>query len=397
MEEDNAKLLQTYKHDLEMYSTQLKQKVLECKEALQRGSNIDIFDTGCEIHSSVTLPVKPTLGTVSFTPNGSPQCHLKHALGEMDVSDQGQGQSFKGHDQAGQKGQFIQQQRSGPNVKTPYTQQRSAGRRKGPRTKILGELESPCNIDCICPGTEGRMWTSAHNSDTLIQLDKQGKIVQEVKHNAKIKDISLSPTTNILWACDEEKYITELVSGRLVQRFKNTEEPQCICITASKHVVLGAPKHIKKFTANGELVLSTMAAGIGKAYTPHRISECPVTHNIAVVNLSDGKHVGKNQQVIVMDTDFKELFRYGSEDLDTHQPKAQSEVFDPWNVAYDSGGRLVIGDRKNKRVLLISGRGEFLRNLHRDVYWTTAVGIDREDILWVMFGSCNIKLLKYST
>ncbi|XP_021362709.1 E3 ubiquitin-protein ligase Midline-1-like, partial [Mizuhopecten yessoensis] len=90
MEEDNAKLIQTYKQDLEMYDKQLKQRVQECKTALQRGSNIEIYDAGCAIGSKTNLPVKPVLGTASFTPNKHPKHHLELALGTIDISREGQ-------------------------------------------------------------------------------------------------------------------------------------------------------------------------------------------------------------------------------------------------------------------------------------------------------------------
>ncbi|XP_021378319.1 tripartite motif-containing protein 45-like [Mizuhopecten yessoensis] len=82
IEEDNTKLLQTYKQDLEMHSTQLKHQVQECKVALQRGSDIQIYDKGCETQFPVTLPVKPALSTASFSPNKNPQGHHEKLSGK---------------------------------------------------------------------------------------------------------------------------------------------------------------------------------------------------------------------------------------------------------------------------------------------------------------------------
>ncbi|XP_021361222.1 uncharacterized protein LOC110455418 [Mizuhopecten yessoensis] len=119
----------------------------------------------------------------------------------------------------------------------------------------------------------------------------------------------------------------ELVSGRLTRRFSTKEDPRCICVTASNHVIVGMTKHISKFTTDG-----------GKPFYPR-------------------------------------------------------------GVVYDSVGNLIIGDYHNNRVLLISGGGEFLRVIHTDTGGSWAAGIDREDVLWAVFGySCqDVKLLQYSS
>ncbi|XP_021367290.1 uncharacterized protein LOC110459388 [Mizuhopecten yessoensis] len=235
MEEDNAKLLQTYKQDLEMYSTQLKQQVKECKIALQRGSDMQIYDTVCAIQYSVTLPVKPTLGTTSFTPNQNPQGDLKQALGEVNTSYQGRGQASLDHDlsvgSAAVQGSSPTQERSEHIRKTYSTQQQSerkvrisptqhkSTRRKDVtsllhQTNVLGEWTPSCIISSVCPTTEGQVWTS--DGSILTLLNRKGEAIQEVKHDDVIRDISLSPTTTTLWVCDRKNNITELVSGRLV-------------------------------------------------------------------------------------------------------------------------------------------------------------------------------------
>ncbi|XP_021374717.1 uncharacterized protein LOC110464034 [Mizuhopecten yessoensis] len=260
MEEENSKLLQTYKQDLEMYSTRLKQQVQECKVVLQRGSDIQIYDAGSEIQSSVTLPVKPTLGTASFSPNRNPQNYLEQALGKVNITGQGLGQALQRHGRSGGssagQGLLSTQPREKLKVKTSSTQQRSKARKdvSSPvytllhQTKVLGEWKSLCYITSVCPTTDGQAWTSYFGSNTLTLLDRKGKVIQEVTHNAEIIDISLSPTTKTLWVCDKENNTTELVSGRLVHRFSTRNKPLCICITGSNHAIVGMAKHISKLT-----------------------------------------------------------------------------------------------------------------------------------------------------
>ncbi|XP_021362260.1 uncharacterized protein LOC110456055 [Mizuhopecten yessoensis] len=310
MEEDNTKLIKKYKQDLEMYEKQLKQKIQECKAALQRGSHLQIYDTFCEIQSPThSLPVKPVLGTANFTPNENPQDHLKKALGKVTTSGQGhtltdQDRSVSISDDLGQPS--TQQQQSGAKGQKAVTTYKLL-----PQTKVVEEWESPCHINCICPTTDGQVWTT--DFATLTLLDRKGKVIQTVKHNGMISDISLSPTTHTLWVCDDNNNIMELVSGRLTHRFRTKEEPFSICVRASNHVIVGMTKYISKFTTKGKMVCTTMAKGTGKPLvctcTPYRISECPVTHNVAVTDFSLESDGGDGERhVVVMDTDFKELF-----------------------------------------------------------------------------------------
>ncbi|XP_021374843.1 uncharacterized protein LOC110464109 [Mizuhopecten yessoensis] len=403
MEEDNTKLIKKYKQDLEMYEKQLKQQIQECKAALQRGSHIQIYDTFCEIHSPThSLPVKPVLGTANFTPNENSQDHLKQAFGKVTTSGQDQtltdqDWSVSTSDDLGQPS--TQQQRSGAKVKKAVTTYKLL-----PQTKVVEEWRSPCHIGSICPTTDGQMWTRA-SGDTLTLLDRKGKVIQEITHNDYIYNISLSPTTHTLWVCDYKNNIMELVSGRLTHRFSTKEEPRCICVTANTHVIVGMPKHISKFTTDGKMVCTTMTKGTGKPLvcTPHRISECPVTHNVAVADFSSESDGGDGKRhVVVMDTNFKELFVYRGDIPSTYKPTPQTggQPFNPWGVVYDSVGNLIIGDCINRRVLLISGGGEFLRVIHTDTGRTWAVGIDREDVLWAVFDtwdSNKVALLQYSS
>ncbi|XP_060083071.1 uncharacterized protein LOC132562350 isoform X1 [Ylistrum balloti] len=395
MEEDNARLILKYKKDLETYNKQLKQQLQECKVALQQGSHLEIYDTECEIHPSIHLPVNPVLGTASFTPNTTPQHHLQLALGTVTTSGQTSADQDRSVVASGDQEQSSKQQQTGVKGKKAVISKTLLS-----ETKVVKEWKSPCIIMSICPTTDGQVWTSNY-SKTLTLLNREGKVVQKVKHTAFIRDISLSPTTHTLWVCDEDNNIMELVSGRLTNKFRTKETPQCICVTASNHIIVGMEKHICKFTTQGQMVLTTMAVGTGKplVYSPRRVSECPVTHNVTVIDFNMERDGGDgNQRVVVMDTDFQEVFVYRGDIPSTYKqtPQTGRVTFNPCGVVYDSVGNLIIGDCDNCSVLLLSGGGEFLRIIYTDRVGTWAVGIDRDDVLWVRFGGNNVKLLQYS-
>ncbi|XP_033725990.1 uncharacterized protein LOC117315749 [Pecten maximus] len=403
MEEDNAKLLQTYKQNLEINRAHLKQKVQECKTVIKIGTDVEIYIAGCEIQTHVTLCMKPTLGIASFSPNRDPQQYLNTALGEVEIS--GKSPESQGDDQSIECSsehvlstttqrllmQSVQQQsKEGQEMHSPiYTLL--------PRTKLLEEWKCPLKISSVCPTTGGQTWTYCQPSDVLILLDNKSNVLQEVKHSSRIWDISLSPATNTLWVCDWEHAITELVSERLIHRFQTEEAPECICITASNHVIVGMESKISKFTLKGKLVLSKSATGTVETTVnlPNKVSECPITFNLAVIY--NNMNNDRNHQVLVMDAEFKEMFVYDSEIPDTYRRTSQPgrKAFYPSGVVYDSAGNLVIGDYNNNCVLLISGHGEFLKILHTDSYCVDAVGLGKDDVLCTLCMGKNVKLLQY--
>ncbi|XP_033725190.1 uncharacterized protein LOC117315154, partial [Pecten maximus] len=403
LKEDNTKLIQKYKQDLEMYDKQLKQQIQECKTALQRGSHIEIYDTGYEIDSAIHFPAKPVLGTVSFTPNKNPQCHLVLALGKVITSGQGHttidpDQSCSTSDDPGQSSSQQQQQQQ--------QQSEDKGKKAVTRYKLLSETKEVerwrtyCSITSICPTTDDQAWTSYYYGETLTLLDRKGTVIQEVRHKTMITDTSLSPTTHRLWVCSSDNDILELVSGQLTHRFTTKEKPRCVCVTTTNHVIVGMAKHISKFTTQGQIAFTTMATGTEKPLvcTPYMITECPVTHNVAVIDFSDVHDGGDgNKRVVVIDTDFQELFVYRGDIPSPFKQASQTadKPFDSWGAVYDSVGNLIIGDNDNNRVLLLSGGGEFLRIIHTDRDWAGAVGVDRNDVLWAVFSGSNIKLLQY--
>ncbi|XP_033725186.1 uncharacterized protein LOC117315151 [Pecten maximus] len=399
MKEDNTKLIQKYKHDLEMYDKQLKQQIQECKTALQRGSHIEIFDTGCEIDSQIHFPVKPVLGTASFTPNKNPRGLLEQAIGKVTTS--GQGKTLTRSVPAFDVRRQSSQQQKCPEDKGNKGKQAVIRKTLKQSAIKVDEWESPCRISSICPITDDQAWTSYYFNSTLTLLDRKGTVIQKVIHRAVIRDISLSPKTLRLWVCDAQNNIMELISGQLKIRFRTKEEPRCITVTARNHVIVGMTKHISKFTTQGQMVLTTSATGSGKPLvcTPSWITECPVTHNVAVIDFSKTSDGGDgNRHVVVGDTDFKKLFVYGGDIPSTYKQTQHTggEPFNPRSLVYDSVGNLIVGDKDNYRILLLSGGGEFLRIIHTDTCCMWVVDVDRNDVLWTVFGR-NVQLLQYSS
>ncbi|XP_069135626.1 uncharacterized protein [Argopecten irradians] len=402
MRDDNTKLIQKYKQDLELYDNHLKQLMQDCKKALQQGSHLQVYDTACEIHSPRPLPVKPVLGTASFTPNINPQGHLEQAIGKVITT--GQSPSDQGPEVSTTTyyGKTVSTSPAISNVSSHEQHSHDNGKNTDtkkkllPETKLLDRWESPCKIDSICPTTANQAWTYNH-SKTITLLDRKGTVVRKINHSNEIITISLSPTTQRLWVCDYECNIMELVSQQLTHRFNSKNFPWCMCVTANGHVIAGMPKHISKFTTQGQVVITTLTAGTGKSLvcSPRKITECPVTHNVAVFDDNSVLYGGDQTKcVVVIDENFNKLFVYRGDIPPTYEQ--QLSKVEPCylnDVAYDSVGNLIIG--VSQCIVLLNGGGEFLRLIHRHTSSSFAVGKGSEDVLWVKIGKC-VKLLQYS-
>ncbi|XP_069134218.1 uncharacterized protein [Argopecten irradians] len=358
----NIKLLHTYKQELEIYETQLNEKVNTCKSALELNSEKVIQDVGYQIKFPASRPMKPSLTTPSVSPE-----ELKKIL---------LGKSFE---MAGSLLVAPQKGRETETIDKPgdvYTLL--------PEIKTLEECSIAYAVTSICPTKNGEAWTCTADH-TLTLLDKTGTTKQTISHTTWISDICLSPTTNMVWVCDGNQDILELVSGQLVRRFRIREKSLCICSTASNHMLVGTIGRITKYTPEGSQVLTSPATDHGEPIVccPGKISECLVTHNVAV---TDYGKTGYGSCVIVLDRYFKQLFVIDG--------KVSITSFRPRNNLFDNTGNLIIQDTFNNNLVLFSGQGKILRTLCKDIFRLSAIGVDKDNVLWVIQRN-KLRLVQY--
>ncbi|XP_069103225.1 uncharacterized protein [Argopecten irradians] len=387
IKEENDKLIETYKEDLIMYEKKLQTQVRRCKTLLQKGSDIEIYDCHNECEKK-SRPLKCILQDVKFFPNKYSEHYLELALGDIDIetefqtfttltnkyqpddidiltqlqtlSDKGQPDDI---DTATQD-QTITDKGRPDDIDTEalfYRRKYGQGT-PSKEEKKLGMWTSPHDIDYICPITGSQAWTSSANILTLMDKKYGGTLihVHEIKYKAMINGISLSPTTHILWVCDNNYKVMEMVSGRQVQRFRTKNKPRCLCVTASDHIIVGMSDKASKFTTEGQMVntvsfseKTTSRFGIPEVHVL-RITECPITSNVAMIT--------NKGNVLVMDSDFNELFVRRCESIDVTRfnvPSCKAVC-----LMYDSVGNIIIGKNKNREITLLSGDGNFLRVLN---------------------------------
>ncbi|XP_069128608.1 uncharacterized protein [Argopecten irradians] len=285
-----------------------------------------------------------------------------------------------------------------------------------PKTQIMTQFRSPCPITAICPDKEGGAWTCDYASKNVRYVDRDGELKGVISYAVCIKDVGVSPTTQNLWTCSHEDYsIMECFADTPSIRFHTDYRPYSICVSLDEHVIVGMEKRVTKYTTSGKVVLSTGASSSWSCLplfcrparykgscvcTPHRLSECHMTRNIAVVDLDWSDDGGNDKpHVLVMDKNFQELFRYNGNTPDDVFESEGSTSFYPCDARYDNDGCLVIGDTDRRRIHLLTGHGQYLRLVHTDRVFTRAIGLDEHNVLWAVFGVLgegDLKIMLYN-
>ncbi|XP_021344747.1 uncharacterized protein LOC110444707 [Mizuhopecten yessoensis] len=428
LKDENYKLRHSYAAELEKTLGGLKEQLKQCKESLQTGTDIHVFDMVLGLQRTTTLPRKPTFGNAWFTPNRTNDGSLQHAFGKVKLiqpswSDE---PNSKGPDALQQKtsqtlpdilprnSQEVQyplppqaitapEQASLPETSPPPPYDRLSQISPlpppyddSPQTNILPELKSQLNISSVCPTNDGGAWTCYWKSDTVTHLTSQGTVQQSIQIPVVIKDISVSPTTQNIWACsDKDNSIIELTSNTMKCRFTIRDEPKTLCVIGEDHVIAGTKNKITEYTSEGKVVIATTKSLFSKPLvcSPQKISQCPISERIAIVDRDRSGERGQDKpHIVIMDKNLQVLYRYGRSQ---HKGRPGTKPFNPWDVAYDRMGHLVIADGGNCCLHLLSGSGDYLRLLHTDTALAWAVGVGRQDQgLWAVFGD-RVKLVKY--
>ncbi|XP_033728793.1 uncharacterized protein LOC117317933 [Pecten maximus] len=443
LEEENTKLFITYRTELESKLEALEKQLNFCKESLQTGTPIELFDIASGLQTHTTLPTKPCLATAQFSPSSNPHQPLELALGKIVLTSSDQSQQNRlaaqskpqvtrsskevqthGGERGDQRGiskfprGFPRPDTKGghlvfhkdfgneglsDDLNTHLAQLRTkisrAEENALSQPSVLTTWKPPCDITSVCPSSVDGIWT-CDNSATVTLLGNQGRVEKQLQNPGNVRDICISPTTHTLWACSHtENSITELECGALTCRFKTTDIPKCICLKKDGHVLIGMKKKIVEYNLGGEMVLTVTTTQHGKplACTPWRMSQCPVSEKVAVVDLDRVADDGQDlPHIIVMNKNLHLIHRYGRPQ---HDGRYGSGPFDPCDVAYDTQGQLVVADRTNRCIHLLSGAGNYLRRLHNDIGAAWFVSVDRNGVLWAVFsyGGKQVSRIQYMT
>ncbi|XP_021361233.1 uncharacterized protein LOC110455427 [Mizuhopecten yessoensis] len=388
--EDNIRLLTDYKQCLKDSHKGLDKEIHECKTQLQEASDIELYDAEHVFESfPLELPDYPNLNTTSFEPPSHYRCYLEQALGTLVTNDRSDGQT----ESTVQLQPSTQASTSERSMSKARTTRRSVVKYKLlPQTVTLGKLYTKRIGNRICPVDNDEIWISYW--DVLELLNKKGTVRRQFKFTVRITDISISPRTRNIWVCsDADSSIMECTQWAPSVSFYCNSKPLCLCVTIENHILVGMSEKVVRFSQHGKPLMSTKTSKPRQSLVrlPQKIAECRLTQNVAVVERQSHEE-NIEMQVIVIDKNFEELFRFKGDMLE-YQPESKAE-FDPWDVTFDNVGNLLIADCNNHSVLLVSSVGEFIRTVFTDERNTQAICLNKNHVLWAVFGDV-VKRLQY--
>ncbi|XP_060073324.1 uncharacterized protein LOC132553129 [Ylistrum balloti] len=284
-------------------------------------------------------------------------------------------------------------------VSPPQPERRTQSQRTVHHPVILSQFPSPCAVTSICLTSDGHAWTCNEESRVLTQLDNAGDVIKTVSCKANVNDISMSNKTHHLWYCTWKCRVVELdpETDTRIRRFTTEIWPRCVCVTDKEEILVGAEKKITLYTTDGSVIMTTDTEMSG-VIRPTRLTQCPLTGNIAFLEKSSSRCDGQdNGHVVVLSNDLSVKFRYTG-DCDTSQ-SVESSYFDPFDIKYDDKGCLLVGDFTSNTVDLITGTGNHSRTLLTDTGSSQAIGIHTDGVIWAAFKNdkdvSHVKILRY--
>ncbi|XP_021346299.1 uncharacterized protein LOC110445826 [Mizuhopecten yessoensis] len=370
-DENNAKLMK-YIEGLICKQSEIGNRIEEYERTLKTGSNIQKYELDMDPNTGapVTKPLLTNFGFVP-TPQDKASTLLEEASGQLTETSKTQGDEID---------------------KIPKLTFCS-------ETKILQEFDvqdvnfKVCNI---CPVSDEMSWVSCVKSSAVTQVNHAGTILKQVMFDGQVNGICVSPSTGLLWACSSfECSIYNVTSGgRPCPLFMSNTIPWSLCVTQADTVVVGMTGKVKSYTADGKELFSQT---IGDAQKATKISECPLTHNLAILTC----HLQKDQAsfILIVKENLEELFHF--------QPVLGTRNVVPTDVRYDTMGKLVVAIAGRNQLLYLDDIGKFIKLLYsfqqkfnREAAIGPYLGIDKENTLWAVFyhdhqHACRVQQLKY--
>jgi sugar lactone lactonase YvrE len=139
-------------------------------------------------------------------------------------------------------------------------------------------------------------------------------------------------------------------------------------------------QQVFKFSPEGKLLLTLGKPGGNQPGKPAEPDSFYQPNDVAVapngeIYVSEG-HGGANSRIVKFSKDGKFIAEWG------HKGAGRGEFDQPHALAFDSKGRLFVGDRGNNRIVILDQKGEVL-DMWPQFSRPSGVFIDRRDLLYV--------------
>lgn len=398
-EEVNYQKLFKYRKSLTEVFADLNLQIHDCKEVLQTGSVQQLHVMEKKIKRGLKMPNAPSIKALFFSPTSMDLKKIEEAVGilnmpddESDDDEKTISSTVREFDAAG-SGFFAKEDVSGI-----LTMSEKVSR----HITVVTEFKHNTDIHSMCPTNGNLVWILDIFSYEIFLLTRMGAVKETRDIKVYPDDLSISPVNGHMWLSSEDDYkIREIGVGSDKApkiRFHSTDLPLCLCVTRDNKIMVGTHKTVTIYTPDGEVVQRSTTDRTRRQLVtfPRHLSQCAISGNIAVADGDDPEWGGEDQpHLVVMDSNLVLKFRYRGElATSLNLKKKHSTNFDPYDMCFDANGSILIADRTNKNVTLITHDGRYLGNVLTDHDRPMALAL-YNDFLWIGFDRGKVKVLKY--
>jgi DNA-binding beta-propeller fold protein YncE len=139
----------------------------------------------------------------------------------------------------------------------------------------------------------------------------------------------------------------------------------------------GKGHQVLKFSPDGKVLMTLGKAGVSGSGPDlfNQPADVAVAPN-GDIFVADSHRNGKNNRIVKFDKDGKFIKEWG------HKGSGPGEISEPHTIAFDSSGRLFVGDRENNRIQIFDPDGKLL-DIWRQFGRPSGISIAKDDTIYV--------------
>ncbi|OWF41335.1 hypothetical protein KP79_PYT07488 [Mizuhopecten yessoensis] len=273
------------------------------------------------------------------------------------------------------------------------------------KPEVISEFLPNIVINAICPTYDGNAICGSKFGNKLMVYGPNGDMLRFIGSRVleTISGIAMSPLDHCLWLCVNEDCGVVKVDheGDVAIQFHTDQNPWCLCVTRDHKIIVGFVDSIASYSLEGKKGKEVFKDKFGKKIVsqPQRITECPVSQNIAVLDKGWSLLSKDKPCIIVFDRNLHLKFRYNGTLVAPGTKASSSPSFQPRDVIYDMDGQLLVANKNKNSIDVVNEKGQHLRTLMTDEWKPVSLGLQLDNTLWAVFknsSKCRIKLLRYT-
>jgi len=216
-----------------------------------------------------------------------------------------------------------------------------------------------------------------------------------VELTCNVRDIGISMSTGqLVYSCEDHTIYK--MDGIMPTKCCTVEHsyPYCRCVTPANTIVVAFVQNVTEYTDKGVVLCTLDGTGNAKVLLPVHITVSPITGDIAVCEGTSDPKTKQKPCVVLFDKELNMKGQYFGIPK-SHNNHLSGFDFTPVDCVYDSMGCLLIADKDNMCIQLVSRDGTFLSSIRVDQLQPSALTLVDAGLLCIGFVGGTLKVIKY--